>query len=156
MHTTYQIVGLRPSEVVNFVRMYNATISSDVTQCKTEPSKLSAGVILALLLLYFLSYCLTFLEVYARRLRRKVASSFFQLQEEKRITFLLDQIMTKKKRRQAKQAELESTESRKQGNDKRPLMVLALARLYAYFPARKDNVVEHTRKTRSQITDCTG
>ncbi|KAI5610304.1 osteoclast stimulatory transmembrane protein, partial [Silurus asotus] len=97
-----QIFGCKSSLMVNFVRMYNATISSDVTQCTTKPSKLNAGVIFALLLLYFLSYCLTFLEVYARRLRRKVASSFFQLQEEKRITFLLDQIVIKKKRREAK------------------------------------------------------
>lgn len=121
--------------------MYNATISSDVTQCKTRPSKLNAGVILALFLLYILSYCLTFLEVYARRLRRKVASSFFQLQEEKRITFLIDQIMTKKKRRQAKQAELDS---RKQRNDTRLLHFLPLDRLYACFPARKNNAVNHT------------
>ncbi|KAF5889188.1 osteoclast stimulatory transmembrane protein, partial [Clarias magur] len=106
-HNTCEILGCKASEVVNFARMYNATISSDVTQCKTRPSQLNAGVILALLLLYFLSYCLAFLEVYARRLRRKVAASFFQLQEEKRITFLLDQIMAKKKNKQAKQAEIE-------------------------------------------------
>ncbi|KAB5567312.1 hypothetical protein PHYPO_G00231330 [Pangasianodon hypophthalmus] len=143
-HNTCEIFGCKPSEVVNFVKMYNATISSDVTQCKTTPNKLKEDVIFALLLLYFLSYCLTFLEVYARRLRRKVASSFFQVQEEKRITFLIDQIMNKKKRRQAKQAELESTESIKQGNDKRLFMILPLSRLYACFPARKDNAVKHT------------
>lgn len=128
--------------MVNFFRRYNATISSDVTQCKTRPSKLNAGVILALLLLYILSYCLTFLEVYARRLRRTVASSFFQLQEEKRITFLIDQVMIKKKKKQAKLTERESTENRRQGNDKRLLQILPLDRIYACFPARKDNVVK--------------
>ncbi|KAK3566517.1 hypothetical protein QTP86_034027, partial [Hemibagrus guttatus] len=133
-------------EIVNFFRMYNATISSDVTQCKTRPSKLNVGVILLLLLLYFLSFCLTFLEVYARRLRRKVASSFFQGQEKKRITFLIDQIMSKKKKMQAKQAELESTESRQLGNEKRILKFLPFERLYACFPSRKGNVVRHNEE----------
>ncbi|XP_060737373.1 osteoclast stimulatory transmembrane protein-like [Tachysurus vachellii] len=112
-----QAFDCKSINILNFVRRYNATISSDVTQCKTRPSKLNAGVILLLFLLYFLSYGLTFLEVYARRLRRKVASSFFQVQEEKRITFLIDQIITKKRKMLAKQAETESTESRMQGND---------------------------------------
>lgn len=132
--------------MVNLFKRYNATIGSDVTQCKTRPSKLNPGVILALFLLYILSYCLAFLEVYARRLRRTVASSFFQLQEEKRITFLIDQVMTKKKKKQAKLAERESTEDRRQGNDKRFLHFLPLDRLYACFPARKGNAVKHTDK----------
>ncbi|KAK2841237.1 hypothetical protein Q7C36_012816 [Tachysurus vachellii] len=146
-HNACVIFGCERNEIVNFVRRYNATISSDVTQCKTRPSKLNAGVILLLFLLYFLSYCLTFLEVYARRLRRKVASSFFQVQEEKRITFLIDQIITKKRKMLAKQAETESTESRTQGNDKSILKFLPLARLYACLPARKDNVVKHTEES---------
>lgn len=54
--------------------------------------------------------------------------------------------MTKKKKTQAKQAEIESTDSRKLENDKRLLMLLPLARLYAYFPARKNNVGKHNDK----------
>ncbi|XP_027022254.2 osteoclast stimulatory transmembrane protein [Tachysurus fulvidraco] len=146
-HSTCVILQCKSINTMNFIKRYNATISSDVTQCKTRPSKLNAGVILLLFLLYFLSYCLTFVEVYARRLRRKVASSFFQVQEEKRITFLIDQIMTKKRKMLAKQAETESTESRKQGNDKSILKILPLARLYACLPARKDNVVKHTEES---------
>lgn len=142
MPNTCEIFGCKHLEVVNFVRMYNATISSDVTQCKTRPSKLNAGVILALVLLYFLSYCLTFLEVYARRLRRKVASSFFQMQEEKRITFLIDQIITKRRKRQDKQAEHLKTKSRKQEHYKIIFDFLCLTRL----GARKNKVVKHTEE----------
>lgn len=35
------------------------------------------------------------LEVYARRIRRKVSASFFKKQEEKRINFLLKKIQAK-------------------------------------------------------------
>ncbi|XP_062854820.1 osteoclast stimulatory transmembrane protein [Trichomycterus rosablanca] len=89
---------------VNLNRRYSAIISSDVTQCKTKPSTPSVGVLFSLILLYLLSYFLAFLEVYARRLRRKVAASFFQQQEEKRIKFLFEKILNKKKRHVKHQA----------------------------------------------------
>ncbi|TSN76513.1 Solute carrier family 13 member 3 [Bagarius yarrelli] len=136
-HNACDIFGCSPTKIVNFLKMYRATVSSDATQCTTRPSKLSAGVIILLLLLYFLSFCLTFLEVYARRLRRKVASSFFQLQEKKRIAFLINKIITKKKKRQAQQAELESNQNRKQGDDRRILKFAPFSRLYACFSCKK-------------------
>ncbi|KAL7828730.1 hypothetical protein SRHO_G00323640 [Serrasalmus rhombeus] len=84
--------------MVNISKMYGAIISPDAAQCKTKPSMLNPGVLVSLGLLYLLSYSLAFLEVYARRLRRKVASSFFQQQEKERIKFLIEKIIQNKER----------------------------------------------------------
>ncbi|XP_030641060.1 osteoclast stimulatory transmembrane protein [Chanos chanos] len=62
----------------------------------TEPN---AEVVLLLACLYLLSFIMTLLEVYARRLRRKVASGFFQNQEEKRIEYLYKKILARRSTR---------------------------------------------------------
>ncbi|KAI4874560.1 hypothetical protein NFI96_029037, partial [Prochilodus magdalenae] len=81
-------------------KLYSAIISSDAAQCKASPSNLNPGVLVSLGLLYLLSYFLVLLEVYARRLRRKVASSFFQKQEKKRIDFLIEKIKNRRRSQQ--------------------------------------------------------
>ncbi|XP_066501038.1 osteoclast stimulatory transmembrane protein [Hoplias malabaricus] len=91
-----QVFSCGKSVEVDFRRTYRATVGSDAAQCKAKPSELNPDELVSLALLYLFSYCLAFLEVYSRRLRRKVASSFFQQQEEKRIQFLIEKVLTKK------------------------------------------------------------
>ncbi|KAL7884808.1 hypothetical protein AOLI_G00075780 [Acnodon oligacanthus] len=108
------------TKMVNIRKIYSAIISPDAAQCKAKPSKLNPGVLVSLGLLYLLSYSLAFLEVYARRLRRKVASSFFQQQEKKRIKFLIEKILNKKrspKSLSSKEAETKIVEQEMQRND---------------------------------------
>ncbi|XP_067269723.1 osteoclast stimulatory transmembrane protein [Pseudorasbora parva] len=87
-------------ELLNFNRTYTALIQSDPNVCEAQSSKLNPSVVMALVFLYVFSYTLLPLEVYARRLRRKVAASFYQQQEEKRVEFLIKKIQTKQKGRQ--------------------------------------------------------
>jgi len=87
-------------ESVNFNRLYAALIHSDPNVCEAQSSKLNPSVVMALVFLYLFSYTLLPLEVYARRLRRKVAASFFRQQEERRVEFLLKKILSKQKERQ--------------------------------------------------------
>lgn len=86
-------------ELFNFKRNYGALILSDPNVCESQSSKLNPSVVTALVFLYLFSYSLLPLEVYARRLRRKVAASFFQQQEERRVEFLIKKIQTKQKER---------------------------------------------------------
>ncbi|XP_026101042.1 osteoclast stimulatory transmembrane protein-like [Carassius auratus] len=88
------------AELLNFNRTYTTRIHSDPNMCEAQSSKLNPGVVTALLFLYLFSYALLPLEVYARRLRRKVAASFFQAQEGRRVEFLIKKILTKQKERQ--------------------------------------------------------
>ncbi|KAL6459066.1 hypothetical protein MHYP_G00325380 [Metynnis hypsauchen] len=107
-------------KMVNIRKMYSAIISSDAAQCKAKPSMLNPRVLVSLGLLYLLSYSLAFLEVYARRLRRKVASSFFQQQEKERIEFLIEKILNKKrcaKSLSSTEAETKIKEKEMQRND---------------------------------------
>ncbi|KAI2661600.1 Osteoclast stimulatory transmembrane protein [Labeo rohita] len=85
-------------ELFNFNNTYTALIHSDPNVCEAQSSKLNPSVVTALVFLYLFSYTLLPLEVYARRLRRKVAASFFQQQEERRVEFLIEKIQTKKER----------------------------------------------------------
>lgn len=88
------------AEYVNFNRPYTALIHSDPNMCEAQSSKLNPSVVMPLVFLYLFSYTLLPLEVYARRLRRKVAASFFQQQEERRVEFLMKKILSKQKERQ--------------------------------------------------------
>ncbi|KAK9970610.1 hypothetical protein ABG768_026538 [Culter alburnus] len=87
-------------ELFNFNRNYAALIHPDPNVCEAQSSKLNPSVVTALVFLYLFSYSLLPLEIYARRLRRKVAASFFQQQEERRVEFLIKKIQTKQKERQ--------------------------------------------------------
>ncbi|XP_056320300.1 osteoclast stimulatory transmembrane protein [Danio aesculapii] len=88
------------TELFNFNRTYTALIHSDPNICEAQSSQLNPGVVTALVFLYLFSYSLLPLDVYARRLRRKVAASFFQQQEERRVEFLIKKIQSKQKERQ--------------------------------------------------------
>ncbi|XP_056628924.1 osteoclast stimulatory transmembrane protein [Triplophysa dalaica] len=96
-----QIFSKCPIELFNLKRSYTTLIHTP-SSCAADPSKLNPSAMTALVFLYLFSYTLLLLEVYARRLRRKVAASFFQKQEEKRIEFLIRKIQTKHKERQKK------------------------------------------------------
>lgn len=87
------------NELFNFNRTYTALIHSDPNICEAQSSQLNPGVVTALVFLYLFSYTLLPLDVYARRLRRKVAASFFQQQEERRVEFLIKKIQSKQKER---------------------------------------------------------
>uniref|UniRef100_A0A8C1VMB7 Osteoclast stimulatory transmembrane protein n=1 Tax=Cyprinus carpio TaxID=7962 RepID=A0A8C1VMB7_CYPCA len=85
---------------VDFSRTYTALIPSDPNVCEAQSSKLNPSVVTTLVFLYLFSYTLLPLEVYARRIRRKVAASFFQAQEGRRVEFLIKKIQIKQKERQ--------------------------------------------------------
>uniref|UniRef100_A0A8C2ELN1 Osteoclast stimulatory transmembrane protein n=1 Tax=Cyprinus carpio TaxID=7962 RepID=A0A8C2ELN1_CYPCA len=87
-------------ELLNFNRTYTALIPSDPNVCEAQSSKLNPSVVTMLVFLYLFSYTLLPLEVYARRIRRKVAASFFQAQEGRRVEFLIKKIKIKQKERQ--------------------------------------------------------
>ncbi|KTF85358.1 hypothetical protein cypCar_00027018 [Cyprinus carpio] len=85
---------------VDLSRTYTALIPSDPNVCEAQSSKLNPSVVTMLVFLYLFSYTLLPLEVYARRIRRKVAASFFQAQEGRRVEFLIKKIQIKQKERQ--------------------------------------------------------
>ncbi|XP_072536961.1 osteoclast stimulatory transmembrane protein [Salminus brasiliensis] len=110
----------RNTEVRDFGKTYSAIVGSDAAECKAEASHLNPKVLVSLGLLYLVSYSLAFLEVYARRLRRKVASSFFQQQERKRIDYLIEKILKKRENPKSvpsAKGEVEGEEKKMQGSD---------------------------------------
>ncbi|XP_026884904.2 osteoclast stimulatory transmembrane protein [Electrophorus electricus] len=104
--------------LVDVSKEYHVTVSSDTSQCEARPSELKPGVLVLLGLLYLLAYCLAILQAYAQRLHRKVASSFFPQQEEKRIRFLIQKIQKKRQKRLNAEAEPKSVEEKMRGNNR--------------------------------------
>lgn len=84
-------------ELVNFHKGYKESFSTASFLCDPEFSSPDLEVRVWLGLLFLLSYTMVFLEIYARRLRRAITSSFYRKHEKKRMDFLLKKIQVKQR-----------------------------------------------------------
>lgn len=73
---------------IDFQQEYVWSYDPEPSLCEASASPPSRGVAVLLGCLCLMSYVLVFLEVYAKRLCRKICASFFREQEKKRRAYL--------------------------------------------------------------------
>ncbi|XP_075898328.1 osteoclast stimulatory transmembrane protein [Nelusetta ayraudi] len=78
-----------PRELVSFHHDYTWTYNPEPLLCDVTTSPPSQGIRLLLGCIGLMCYVLVFLEVYARRLRRRICASFFREQERRRVDYLV-------------------------------------------------------------------
>lgn len=81
--------------LISFHRDYTWTYNPEPLLCDVTTSAPSPGIRLLLGCLGLMCYILVFLEVYARRVRRRICASFFREQERRRTEYLLKKTQEK-------------------------------------------------------------
>ncbi|NXG21631.1 OCSTP protein, partial [Grallaria varia] len=97
----FEGLGL-PSEELplkNFEKSYHHHLIFSSAHCRiSPPAPPNPSVLLVVGLLFCILYSTVFLETYARRLCRKIAASFFQSWEEKRVLYLYRKLSRRQKK----------------------------------------------------------